>query len=80
MSQSLPVYWGTSALTDHRAVSNAIDAELQTSTRRIGHMRTRRGGGKQVFVADVQYMDDPYEGVILHSSGEKKNDEHSCPN
>jgi len=43
-------------------------------------MRTRRGGGKQVFVADVQYTDDPYEGVILHSSGEKKNDEHSCPN
>jgi len=36
--------------------------------------------GKQVFIADVQYTDDPYEGMILLSSCEKKNDEHSCPN
>ena len=35
--------------------------------------------GKQVFIADVLFTDDPYEGVILLSSSEKKNDEHSCP-
>ena len=31
--------------------------------------------GKQVFITD-----DPYEGVVLLSSCEKMNDEHSCPN
>ena len=36
--------------------------------------------GKQVFIADVLYTDDPYEGVILLSPCEKKNDDHSCPN
>jgi len=34
--------------------------------------------GKQVFIADVLYTDDPYEGVL--SSCEKKNDEHSRHN
>ena len=30
--------------------------------------------GEQVFIADVLYTDDPYEGVILLSCCEKKND------
>jgi len=36
--------------------------------------------GKQAFISDVLYTNDPYESVILFNSWEKNNDEHSCHN
>ena len=50
-------------LPDHRAVSNTIDADVHKDGK--PHADKGEDVGKQVFIADVLFTDDPYEGVIL---------------
>ena len=56
----------------------ALDADVHKECK--PHVDKAEEVGTEAFIADVLYTDDLYEGVILLSSCEKKNDEHSCPN